>query len=52
MDRLDQVVIKLHECAREVEREFSGPGVISEDIRGCADRLSKLINARLEDAKK
>ena len=42
MHNLDDVVIKLHECARKVEREV-GQGKLSEDIRACADRLSRLL---------
>jgi len=41
-DTLDQVVIKLHDLARIVEREI-GPGLLSEDIRKSADRLNELL---------
>ena len=39
---LDQAVIKLHEVARLVEQQI-GTGLLSEDIRSCADRLSDLL---------
>ena len=41
-DTLDQVVIKLHDLARIVEREV-GVGQLSEDMRKSADRLSELL---------
>jgi hypothetical protein len=41
-DTLDQVVIKLHDLARVVEREI-GVGLLSEDIRKSADRLTELL---------
>jgi hypothetical protein len=41
-DTLDQVVIKLHDLARIVESEI-GVGLLSEDIRKSADRLSELL---------
>lgn len=39
---LDEAVIQLHDVARAVEKEI-GRGLLSEDIRDCADRLHKLI---------
>ena len=49
MRNLDLVdaVIALHEIARTVEREI-GHGQLSDDIRGCADRLHEFS---LTDAK-
>ena len=41
-DTLDQVVIKLHDLARIVEREI-GTGLLSKDIRKSADRLNELL---------
>lgn len=41
-DTLDDVVIKLHDLARIVEREI-GTGQLSDDIRNTADRLNALI---------
>lgn len=39
---LDEVVIKLHDLARIIEREI-GSGILSKDVRDSADRLSALI---------
>ena len=44
---LVDAVIALHDIARTVEREI-GHGQLSDDIRGCADRLHEfsLIDAK------
>jgi len=42
-DTLEDVVIKLHDLARIVEREL-GTGQLSMDIRNSADRLSEVIH--------
>lgn len=39
---MDLEVIRLHEIARNIERVI-GQGLLSEDIRHCADRLAELI---------
>ncbi len=39
---LDEAVIELHNIARQVEKEI-GCGLLSDDIRDCADRLHKLV---------
>ena len=39
---LEQEVINLHNAARAVEMSI-GRGQLSEEIRGCADRLSDLL---------
>jgi uncharacterized protein YecA (UPF0149 family) len=36
---IEYLVIRLHDIAREVEQKI-GEGVLSKDIRSCADRLS------------
>ncbi len=41
-DTLDEVVIKLHDLARIIEREV-GQGQLSDDVRNSADRLADLI---------
>ncbi len=41
-DTLDEVVIKLHDLARIIEREV-GQGQLSDDVRNSADRLANLI---------
>jgi hypothetical protein len=43
MNELDQVIIDLHNSARQVEEEFGQAGAISDDIRKCADRLAEVI---------
>ena len=43
---LEDVVIKLHELARIIEREV-GVGSMSQDVRRSADRLSEVIHAVL-----
>lgn len=40
---LEQEVINLHNAARALEQAFGGRGQLSEEIRGCADRLSDLL---------
>ena len=42
MKTLDEAVIELHNIARLVEKEI-GLGLLSEDIRDCADRLHTLV---------
>lgn len=39
---LEEAVMQLHNVARQVEQEI-GRGLLSEDIRDCADRLHKLV---------
>jgi hypothetical protein len=39
---LNEAVMQLHYIARTVEQEI-GRGLLSEDIRDCADRLHKLV---------
>ena len=46
MNDLDQVVIELHNIARQLEKEFGQPGQLSKDIRACADRLTSVIKRR------
>jgi hypothetical protein len=41
--QLLDAVIQLHNIARTVETEI-GRGLLSEDIRDCADRLHQVIN--------
>ena len=45
-DTLEDVIIKLHDLARIVEREI-GVGQLSEDIRKSADRLHEVCYAIL-----
>jgi len=42
MNSLEQAVIDLHDIARKIEQEI-GSGLLSEDLRKCADRLHALI---------
>lgn len=44
--KLNAAVIDLHDIARLVEQEI-GTGLLSEDIRDCADRLSQLLKKEL-----
>ena len=46
MSELDQAVIDLHNIARQLEQVLGQSGLISEDIRKCADRLSVVIKRR------
>ena len=46
LDILEDVVIKLHDLARIVEREL-GVGALSQDLRNSADRLSEVIHETL-----
>lgn len=41
---IEYLVIRLHDIAREVEQKI-GVGELSQDIRGCADRLSDINKA-------
>lgn len=43
MNTLNDAVVELHNIARQVEKEI-GRGLLSEDIRDCADRLNKLVS--------
>ena len=43
MNELDQVIIDLHNSARQVDKEFGQAGQLSDDIRKCADRLAEVI---------
>jgi hypothetical protein len=43
---LDEAIMQLHEAARTVEQQI-GVGALSDDIRGCADRLHQLIKETL-----
>jgi|APCry1669188970_1035186.scaffolds.fasta_scaffold80263_2 hypothetical protein len=45
IDKLKDIVIKLHDIARKVEQDISTARVAS-DIRGCADRLSDVVKAK------
>ena len=45
-DTIEDVVIKLHDLARIVEREV-GVGQLSQDIRKAADRLQEVCYATL-----
>ena len=38
---LEQAVMQLHEIARLIEQQV-GQGLLSEDVRDCADRLHTL----------
>lgn len=49
MKTLNQTVIDLHDIARLVELQI-GQGQLSEDIRNCADRLSRLLNSTTPDS--
>lgn len=42
IDTLEQSVIDLHYIARLVEQRI-GNGLLSQDLRNCADRLNELI---------
>jgi hypothetical protein len=46
-DKLEDAIVALHDIARVIEQEI-GIGKLSEDIRGCADKLNKLIKAEIE----
>jgi hypothetical protein len=41
-NNLEQAIIQLHDIARLIEHEI-GQGLLSEDIRRCADRLNTYI---------
>jgi hypothetical protein len=43
MNKLDQVIIDLHNSARQVDKVFGQAGALSDDIRKCADRLAEVI---------
>ena len=45
IDKLKDLVIKLHDIARKAEQDVSTARV-SSDIRGCADRLSDIVKAK------
>jgi hypothetical protein len=42
MNTLDEAVLELHNIARLVEKEI-GQGLLSQDIRDCADQLHNLL---------
>ena len=42
----EDIVIKLHDAAREVEKEV-GKGELSKNIRECADRLNDVLKGRI-----
>ena len=44
---LSDAIIKLHDIARIVEQQI-GKGMLSEDIRKCADRLHYLIKIEVK----
>lgn len=46
MSELDQVIIDLHNSARKIEQAFGQAGLLSDDIRKCADRLAEVIKRR------
>ena len=41
-NELEQAVIELHNIARLIEQKI-GTGLLSQDLRNCADRLQELI---------
>lgn len=41
----DDMVIKLHDIARSIEKE-PGTGKLSKDIRECADKLNILVKSK------
>ena len=43
---LDQLVIQLHSIAARIEQNI-GVGLLSEDVRKCADRLSDILKKEL-----
>lgn len=43
---LDELVIQLHNIARRIEADI-GTGLLSDDVRNCADRLSNLLKKEL-----
>ncbi len=45
---LDDLVIKLHDIAQRIEDNI-GIGLLSEDVRKCADRLSDILRKDLRD---
>ena len=47
-DQLNDQVIELHNIARIIEQVI-GRGQLSEDIRGCADRLNQLLQPLKEE---
>lgn len=51
MNSLDEAVMALHNIARMVEKEI-GKGLLSEDIRDCADRLHTLTKYDYTKSKK
>lgn len=42
-DEMADAVIKLHDIARMLEKKFGGRGLLSDDIRDCANRLHTLV---------
>ena len=45
IDKLKDLVIKLHDIARKVEQDIS-TAKLSSEIRGCADRLADVVKAK------
>lgn len=45
---LNELVIKLHDIAGRIEDNI-GIGLLSEDVRKCADRLSELLRKDTRD---
>lgn len=46
MSNLNIAVMELHNIARQIEQEI-GSGLLSEDVRKCADRLHELIKIQI-----
>ena len=49
-DRLYESVIQLHDIARLIEDEI-GQGLLSTDLRDCANILAMLIKVNVEEVK-
>jgi hypothetical protein len=48
MTNLNDLVTQLHAIARQIEQDV-GVGLLSEDVRKCADRLSELLRKDIRD---
>ena len=46
-DQLNDAVVQLHDIARLIEQQI-GQGLLSSDLRDCADRLASLIKVDME----
>ena len=44
MNELSQLVIDLHNIARQIEQAWGSDGDLARDIRNCADRLNSVIS--------